>query len=451
MYQPAVVSITIFTFLLTILLILWRPRGLNEAFPATGGALIILLCGSVSISDLAVITTTVSGAAITIIATIVMALVLESIGFFYWAAEGLAMRARGSGIRLFWYVNLLCFLMTLFFNNDGSILITTPILLILLKKMGLKNHQKVPYLLSGALIATASSAPIGVSNIVNLIALKIVNMSLYMHTLMMLVPATLGLIFLAILIFLCVYRDLPRKLPTNLHRFYPNLNGPKHHLKQETLEPREHYDSKLMRKILLFVFLIRISLFIASYYSVPIEWVAVAGSSLLLGWRWIYLKKPPTDMLRKTPWHILIFAFGMYVIIYGLHNIGLTNALVDLIHPLVSGNLLNASLLMGGLLSGMSILFNNHPALMVGTLTLTEMNLDPLTLKIAYLANVIGSDIGSLLLPIGTLASLIWFHILKQYKVKISWKEYVRVTIIVIPPTLLFTLVILYVWVRWLF
>lgn len=452
MYQPAVVSITIFTFLLTILLILWRPRGLNEAFPAMGGALIILLCGSVSISDLAVITTTVSGAAITIIATIVMALVLESIGFFYWAAEGLAVRARGSGIRLFWYVNLLCFLMTLFFNNDGSILITTPILLILLQKMGLKNHQKVPYLLSGALIATASSAPIGVSNIVNLIALKIVNMSLYMHTLMMLVPATLGLLFLAILIFLCVYRDLPRKLPTNLHRFYPNLINRKHHpLMQETLEPRDHYDSKLMRKILLFVFLIRISLFIASYYSVPIEWVAVAGSSLLLGWRWIYLKKPPTDMLRKTPWHILAFAFGMYVIIYGLHNIGLTNVLVDLFYPLVSGNLLNASLLMGGLLSGMSILFNNHPALMVGTLTLTEMNLDPLTLKIAYLANVIGSDIGSLLLPIGTLASLIWFHILKQYKVKISWKEYVRVTIIVIPPTLLFTLVILYVWVQWLF
>lgn len=452
MYEPAVVSITIFTFLLTILLILWRPRGLNEAFPATGGALIILLCGSVSFSDLAIITTTVSGAAITIIATIVMALVLESIGFFYWAAEGLAVRAQGSGIRLFWYVNLLCFLMTLFFNNDGSILITTPILLILLHNLGLKDKQKVPYLLSGALIATASSAPIGVSNIVNLIALKIVNMSLYMYTWMMLVPAMLGLLFLVFLIFLCVYRDLPRKLPTNLHRFHPNLiSRTKHPLKLETFKQRDHYNPKLMRNILLFVFVIRISLFVASYYSVPIEWVAVAGSLLLLGWRWIYLKKPPTDMLRKTPWHILIFAFGMYVIIYGLHNIGLTSMLVDLFHPIVSGNLLNASLLMGGLLSGMSILFNNHPALMVGTLTLTEMNLDPTTLKIAYLANVIGSDIGSLLLPIGTLASLIWLHILKQHKVKIGWKEYVRVTIIVIPPTLLFTLVILYAWVNWLF
>ena len=39
---------------------------------------------------------------------------------------------------------------------------------------------------------------------------------------------------------------------------------------------------------------------------------------------------------------------------------------------------------------------------MVGTLTLMNMGLDPLTLKISYLANVIGSDMGSLLLPMGT-------------------------------------------------
>jgi len=162
---------------------------MNEAIPSTAGAILVLLSGSVSISDLFVIGETVSGAAITIMATIVMAIVLESFGFFRWAADGLAFRAKGSGIRLFWCVNILCFLMTLFFNNDGSILITTPILIMLLRELGLKNHQKIPYLLSGALVATASSAPIGVSNIVNLIALKIVGMDLYMHTLMMFIPA----------------------------------------------------------------------------------------------------------------------------------------------------------------------------------------------------------------------------------------------------------------------
>ena len=70
---------------------------------------------------------------------------------------------------------------------------------------------------------------------------------------------------------------------------------------------------------------------------------------------------------------------------------------------------------------------------MIGTITLTEMGLDPITLKTIYLANIIGSDMGSLLLPIGTLASLLWMHILRKNKIKVTWKDYLSVTLIVIP------------------
>ncbi|OPH57584.1 arsenic transporter [Paenibacillus ferrarius] len=445
MIGSATVSLTIAAFVMTVILILWRPKEINEAIPATGGAILVLLSGSVSLTDLLKITNTISDAAITIMATIVMAIVLESFGFFQWAAEGLMARAKGSGIRLFWYVNLLCFLMTLFFNNDGSIMITTPILIIVLQNLGLKNHQKIPYLLSGALIATASSAPIGVSNIVNLIALKIVGMDLYMHTLMMFIPSTLGLLFFLLLLFLCFYRTLPKKLP--------RMGPGKHplHVKSPNLLPVAKNRTRFMTNILLFVFMVRVSLFAASYLGIPVSIVAVSGSSVLLLWRWLYLRISPADMLKKTPWHILIFAFGMYVIIYGLNNIGLAEMLVRYLKPLASGDMLNSSLLMGGLVTVMSTLVNNHPALMIGTITLTGMALDPLTLKVTYLASVVGSDLGSLLLPIGTLASLIWLHILKENKVKVSWKEYCKVTFITIPPALIFTLVCLAFWVSWLY
>ncbi len=156
-------------------------------------------------------------------------------------------------------------------------------------------------------------------------------------------------------------------------------------------------------------------------------------------------------MLKKTPWYIIIFAFSMYVIIYGLNNIGLTEWLIGFMSPMVDGNLLHTSVLMGTLLTVLSNIFNNHPALMVGTLTLTNMPLDALSLKVAYLANVIGSDIGSLILPMGTLATLMWMHIVRKGKVRITWWEYIKVTLVVIPPTLIFTLVILYFWVTWLF
>ncbi|MFB5197482.1 arsenic transporter [Bacillus sp. AFS073361] len=443
------VWLTIASFLLTLGFIFWRPRGINEAIPATIGAIVVILSGSVTFSDLGLIAETISGAAITIMATIVMAIVLESFGFFNWMAEKLAEKAKGSGIRLFWYVNLLCFLMTLFFNNDGSILITTPILVILLNNMGLKNHQKIPYLLSGALIATASSAPIGVSNIVNLIALKIVHMSLYLHTAMMFVPATLGLLLLTWLLFLRFKKVLPKTIPTkvtglSLSSYHPLKPSPLKHASEKDR-------SRFMRNVLLFVFAVRVSLFVASFLSIPVSLMAVFGSFVLLGWRWAYLKIPPTDMVKKTPWYIIVFAFSMYVIIYGLNNIGLTEWLIHFMHPMVSGSLLHASVLMGVLLSVLSNIFNNHPALMVGTLTLTNMDLPLLSLKISYLANVIGSDMGSLLLPMGTLATLMWMHIVRKGKVMISWWQYMKITFVVIPPATLFTLVILYYWVSWLF
>ncbi|MFS0779735.1 arsenic transporter [Neobacillus sp. 3P2-tot-E-2] len=447
MIQP-MVWMTIFAFAATLIFILWRPRGINEAIPATIGAIFVLISGSVSLTDLGVITETISGAAITIMATIVMAIVLESFGFFNWVAEKLAAKAKGSGIRLFWYVNLLCFLMTLFFNNDGSILITTPILVMLLNNMGLKNHQKIPYLLSGGLVATASSAPIGVSNIVNLIALKIVDMDLYLHTAMMFVPATLGLLLLVGLLFLRFKKVIPKTVPIKVSGL---TRSSYHPLKPSPAYSTEKERSRFMRNVLLFVFAVRLSLFAASYFDIPVSLMAVIGSLVLLGWRWVYLKITPVDMLKKTPWYILVFAFSMYVIIYGLHNIGLTNLLIDYMRPMVSGSLLHASVMMGALLTVLSNIFNNHPALMVGTLTLMNMDLSPLALKVSYLANVIGSDMGSLLLPMGTLATLMWMHIVRKGKVMITWWEYVKITFVVIPPATLFTLVVLYYWVSWLF
>jgi arsenical pump membrane protein len=447
MIQP-MVWMTIFAFVATLIFILWRPRGINEAIPATIGAIFVLISGSVSLTDLGVITETISGAAITIMATIVMAIVLESFGFFNWAAEKLAAKAKGSGIRLFWYVNLLCFLMTLFFNNDGSILITTPILVMLLNNMGLRNHQKIPYLLSGGLIATASSAPIGVSNIVNLIALKIVDMDLYLHTAMMFVPATLGLLLLVWLLFLRFKNVIPKTVPVKVNGL---TKATYHPLKPGPTYSSEKARTRFMRNVLLFVFAVRLSLFAASYFAIPVSVIAVIGSLVLLGWRWAYLKVSPVDMLKKTPWYILVFAFSMYVIIYGLHNIGLTDLLINYMRPMVSGSLLHASVMMGTLLTVLSNIFNNHPALMVGTLTLMNMDLSPLALKVSYLANVIGSDMGSLLLPMGTLATLMWMHIVRKGKVMISWWEYVKITFVVIPPATLFTLVVLYYWVSWLF
>jgi arsenical pump membrane protein len=450
MYHLSTVIITILAFVLTMVLIFIRPKNMNEAIPATIGAVLVFLSGSVSVSDLFDISSKVTGAAITIIATIVMAIVLESFGFFSWTAALMLKVSKGSGVRLFWNTLLLCFLMTLFFNNDGSILITTPILILILNNLKLKNRQKIPFLLSGALIATASSAPIGVSNIVNLIALKIIGMDLYLQTEMMFIPGVLGLLFLSYLLFLVFKKDIPKEIRFHSYTI-PLQKNRLYHPLQKNADSLFEQQKKLMINMLIFVFVVRISLFIASFIGISVTLVAVLGSIILLIWRWIHLKVNPKDVLGKIPWHILIFAFSMYVIIFGLHNIGLTTFLIGHLQALVNDSLLHASITMGIITALLSNIFNNHPALMISTLALTDMGLDPLIMKTVYLANIIGSDIGSLILPIGTLATLIWMHILRKNKINISWLEYIKVTIIVIPPTLIFTLISLYLWLLLVF
>ncbi|MDK2599887.1 ArsB/NhaD family transporter [Bacillus stercoris] len=155
-----------------------------------------------------------------------------------------------------------------------------------------KKHQKTPYLLSGVLIATASSAPIGVSNIVNLISLKIIGMDLYLHTAMMFVPSMMGLIFMTCLLFMFFYKRLPKSLPDIPGHFQSLQHRRYHPLHSPSAPLRERNQTKIMLFVLAFVFLVRLSLFAASYTGISVPLVAVIGSFILLGWRWIYFKTP---------------------------------------------------------------------------------------------------------------------------------------------------------------
>lgn len=196
---------------------------------------------------------------------------------------------------------------------------------------------------------------------------------------------------------------------------------------------------------------IRASFFALSDLGIPIEWIAIFGAVLMIVIRWYQQGTGIKDIIFKTPWHILVFAFSMYVIIYGLHNVGFTSILVEVFKQPVSSDHYSAILIVGLVLTVLSNLFNNLPAVMLGTLALTEMGLDPFTLQIAYLANIIGSDIGSLIMPMGTLATLIWMFILKKNKIPITWRQYLSVTIVVIPISLLVSLISLYLWTELLY
>lgn len=443
--------LTFGVFIITVIFLMWRPGGLNESIPTSLGALLLVLTGVSSYAHIVGIFGIVSGAAVTILSTIVMSIILESIGFFRWIALNMIEKARGSGFRLYWLILLLCFLMTIFFNNDGSILITTPIVIRICSMLRLKMHQQLPYLISGALIATASSAPIGLSNLANLIALQMVGLNLNTYTQMMFVPSMLGIIMMTVLLFYYFRKSIPRVI----HYFPVSLqtpSGSRYHPLQEsdsesrTTDSDKNVDWWLFRVCIGIVVFIRAGYFLAEQFGIRMEIVAITGVVLMLAVRWYRTRTGLKDVVTQTPWHILIFAFSIYIIVDSLHRAGMTAWIIQWMKPMVEGG--NASLIAisGLMLTLLSNLFNNLPSVMIGTFAVTDLQLSDSQLHLAYLANILGSDIGALLTPLGTLATLIWMYILKTHHIRVSWKQYMKVTFIVIPISLIVSLVSLYIW-----
>jgi len=440
------ITIMLIVFILTIIFMLWRPFGINETIPTTIGAVIVLMTGIVSWNDILGILGIVSGPSLTILSTIMMSIVLESIGFFRWIAYNIVIKSKESGVRLYIYIILLCFSMTMLFNNDGSILITTPIIIHIVKLLRFKPHQALAYLISGALIATAASAPIAVSNISNLIALEIVGLSLNSYVEMVFVPSMIGIFTITFLLYLYFKKSIPKRT-----RSIPiNVNTNENLLYSHPLDTRTDYveiDWKMFKVCLIIVVATRASFFALSPFGIPIEWIGLLGAVILISVRWLRMKTGVTDIIKNSPWYIFLFAFNMYVLVYGLKNVGMNDIIIKTFKTSVEHDILNAAMIMGLLSTFLSNIFNNLPTVMIGTLSIMEMDLNPLFLQVAYLANVIGSDIGALLTPIGTLATLIWMFILKKHGILITWGNYLKVTILVIPIGLIVSLFSLYVWV----
>jgi len=430
-------------FTLSIAFMLWRPKGINETIPVTIGAAMIVVLGFVSIQDLKNILSIVSGPSLTILSTIMMSIVLESIGFFKWIAQNIIIKSNNSGIRLYVYINLLCFFMTMLFNNDGSILITTPIIIHIIRFLSLKPHQYTPYLISGALIATASSAPIAVSNISNLIALKIVGLDLNGYVKIMFIPSMIGIFTMSLLLYFLFRKSIPKQLGLiSIHDKPSNIFT--HPLDPSADTDIDHHLFKICIAV---VVITRGAFFALSPFGIPLELIGLIGAFVLIAIRWFKRRMGIKDVVMNSPWHILLFAFSMYVLVYGLKNLGLNTLIITTFKEIIEQGAFNATIIMGILTTVLSNIFNNLPAVMIGTLAITEMGLNPALLQVAYLANVIGSDIGSLLTPIGTLATLIWMFILKKHNIRMTWGKYISITILIIPVALTVSLLSLYLWV----
>lgn len=420
-----------FIFLSTLILLFWRPWNFPIWVFSSLGAFFVFVFQLVDFKDAYFVFSLVWDSSLTLLGLIILSFSLEALGFFDFIASKILHFSKEkneekiyiSTKKLMFFLLIFVFFLSAFFANDGAILIITPIIIALFSTLkDCKNHAFIlsSFLLSLSFLCDASSNTLVISNLTNIITANYFKIEFLEFAKNMFLPNLFVLLSTIAVVFLLYIRVLPKTLEFKRIK-------------------KEQISLKLFFLCAVFLFLFVSSFFIGEIFDIKISFFALLWAGIF--WL-IVLKiqgKKSLKILFDAPYGVLLFSFGLYMVVFALHKIGVSEILVKSYAFLMQEN--KTGIFGIALLSAFgSSVFNNLPMVLIGDLALKEyfenFSFEPLMIY----AHLLGVNIGPKLTPIGSLATLLWLGVLAKKGIEISFWQYCKFGFLITLPVLIFSL-----------
>jgi arsenical pump membrane protein len=396
--------VTLGILLIALIGVLWRPLGIKEWIWTSAAAAIVLLAGFLSLEDAESTVSDVVGVLAFLVGVAVVAELTSSAGVFAQAAYLMAKKSQGKPTRLFMLVFALTAFATSIFSLDGAVVVMTPVVVHLAAMAGV---QLMPLAFTVVFVANCGSLLFPVSNLTNLLAVQQLNISFFDYTSRMWLPSLLVLVATWVVLRLWFRRSFSGTF---------------------TVEERPTISDPVVFRAGVVVCVAMLpAFFVAGILGFPVEVVALSAA-LILGLVFIIRGRSARSVAATVPWQVVFFVVGLFLVVAAARDNGLGSQIGDLMAAIAEPTL-GAGVATTGVAAALANVVNNLPAYLI---------IAPAATGDQIYNVLVGVNAGPMLTPLGSLATVLWLHLLGKHKVeKPSTLDIAKIGLVATPPILL--------------
>lgn len=390
-----------------------RPWKLPEAVWAVLGAVLLVAFGLLPLHDASVAIGKGSNVYLFLTGMMLLSETARREGLFDWLAAFAVRRSGGSARRLFLLVYGVGTIVTTFLSNDATAVVLTPAVFAVTRAA--KARDPLPFLFICAFIANAASFVLPISNPANLVLYASKTPALPIWLRHFALSAGLSIIVTYIALRWTQRTSLAQDIAAGIDQTDLSVGG---------------------RMAAIGIAVTAIVLLIASSFGVQLGLpTAVAGgltAAIVLSLK----REAPWSMASSISWAVLPLVAGLFVMVQGLGHTGIIVQLASLLHRSTQADAVGTASAAGSLLAFISNLMNNLPAGLIAADTITQSH-PPLVVTSSLL---VGVDLGPNMSITGSLATILWLTALRREGLQITFWQFLRLGMVVMPPALLVAL-----------